>query len=179
MMNLYIARHAETDYSVKGLINSDPAIDVHLTPRGKEQASELYDQLKDINFDAIIASSMSRTYETAIFIAQPAHREIVRDARLNDLRMGFEGQKVDAYRTALAASDDMWNVRFNDGESLNDLSARVADFLAELKTKPYENVLIISHMSVIQLMVGQLRGLNPNYALAIPVEQGKYILEVL
>ena len=39
-----LARHAESEYSVRGAINGDVAVPVALTERGREQARRLGDQ---------------------------------------------------------------------------------------------------------------------------------------
>jgi broad specificity phosphatase PhoE len=36
-MKVYVARHAETNYNILGILNDDPDVDVYLTPKGIEQ----------------------------------------------------------------------------------------------------------------------------------------------
>lgn len=45
-MKLIATRHAETNYNVDDLVNYDPAVDVHLTENGIEQAEKLAEKIK-------------------------------------------------------------------------------------------------------------------------------------
>ncbi|MEO7364025.1 MAG: histidine phosphatase family protein [Candidatus Saccharimonadales bacterium] len=174
-MNLYLARHAETNYNVLGLSNSDPKVDVHLTALGIRQAKELGVSLKNERLDAVYISELSRTAETTRYITEGRGLKIISDSRLNDLNMGFEGKPVNDYHAKLSLASDMWSAKFNSGESLNDLNNRVASFLAYLSELGGEkNILVVSHYTVLQLMIGQIKHLDKNDALKIEITQGQY-----
>lgn len=176
-MILYLARHAETNYNVLGLSNSDPAIDVHLTNRGKEQARDLAQALRKISIDIAFTSCLPRTLETAGYIVRGRSMETHQDARLNDLNMGFEGKRVDEYHDIRSAEKDIWNAKFNDGESLNELLEKVDSFLQYLHTRKnnYSDVLIVSHYTVLQLLIARIKNMPKESALDIKIVQGDYI----
>lgn len=178
-MDLYLARHTESNYNVAGLSNSKPEINVHLTKKGHNQAKYLAELLRDIPLDVVFTSQLSRTFETAKYIIEGRNTPLLKDDRLNDLNMGFEGQSVDEYHAALRGVTDEWAVKFNDGESMNDLLERVDDYLKYLKTLTYTSVLIISHYTVLQLVTARVNGTDVKEALKFNIEQGGFTKIVL
>lgn len=175
-MKLYIARHGRTNYNDLGLCNADPTVDVHLTPEGIEQAKALADKLKQLSFDHIFVSELKRTQQTADIVNRFHNLSIEIDSRLNDGRSGFEGKPFSEYSKAFEAAPNKWTARFNDGESVEDIKERVADFLSELRTRPYQAVLIITSQWIIQALLVVLRQVSDNSeAWDIEVPQGSYI----
>lgn len=173
-MQVFLTRHTETNYNVIGLSNSDPSVDVHLTAKGIDQAKTLAAALKSETFDMIYTSELPRTMETAKYIAEDRTLQIKSDSRLNDLNMGFEGRSVDEYHERLLHVPDIWSAKFNDGESLLDLDNRIASFLSDLIEYSNRNILIVSHYTVLQLMIGQIKHIDKQAALKIEVTQGQY-----
>jgi broad specificity phosphatase PhoE len=178
-MNLYLARHTETNYNVAGLSNSKSEIDVHLTEKGRNQAKNLAELLRDIPLDVVFTSQLARTFETAKYIIEGRNTPLIKDDRLNDLNMGFEGKAVDEYHAALHGVTDKWAAKFNDGESMNDLLERVDDYLEYLKTLTYPSVLIISHYTVLQLITARVNGADVKESLKVNIEQGGFSKTVL
>jgi len=173
-MQLYLARHTETNYNVLGLSNSDPKVDVHLTPKGIEQAEALSTTLRNKRIDIAYTSDLSRTAETARYIIKDRPIKVKTDSRLNDLNMGYEGQPVDKYHKELFHAPDIWTAKFNDGESLLDLAGRVTSFLSDLREQNSKNVLIISHYTVLQLIIGHIKHIDKSEVLKIEINQGLY-----
>lgn len=174
-MQLYLARHTETNYNVLSLSNSNPKVDVHLTSKGIEQAKALAAALKNEQIGIIYTSGLPRTIETARYIIKDHLAEVKTDSRLNDLNMGYEGRPVDEYYKELLQAPDIWSAKFNDGESLLDLASRVTSFLSDLREQNSKNVLIISHYTVLQLMIGQIKHINRSEVFKIEITQGHYI----
>jgi broad specificity phosphatase PhoE len=173
-MNLYLVRHTETNYNVAGLSNSKPEVDVHLTKKGSQQAKELAKIMQSIPLDVVYTSCLSRTFETARYIVDGRDIPVLKDARLNDLNMGFEGRLVNEYHAALAEATDKWTVKFNDGESMDDVLRRVDEFLGYLRGLAYSNVLIVSHATVLQLITARVTGTDVQELSEINIEQGSY-----
>ncbi|HSX36251.1 MAG TPA: histidine phosphatase family protein [Patescibacteria group bacterium] len=175
-MKLYVARHGKTNYNELGLCNGDPTVDVHLTKEGKLQAESLSEKLRDIAIDHIYVSEMKRTQQTADIVNKLHNMRISVDGRLNDNRTGFEGKHFSEYISALDhAAENRWTARFNDGESVEDINARVRSFIAELKTTGYQSILIITSEVIVQAFCGILNSLSNDDARALHVEQGDYI----
>lgn len=155
-MKLYVARHGQTNYNDLGLCNSNPKTDVHLTKVGIEQVEKLADKLKSVSIEHIFVSELKRTKQTADIVNKYHKAPVAVDARLNDNRSGFEDKHYLEYYAALDKANDKWTVRFNDGESLNDVKERVHSFLEELKYKDYQSVLIVTSMVIVQAIYGAL-----------------------
>jgi alpha-ribazole phosphatase len=171
-MKLYLARHGRTNYNDLGLCNADPAVDVHLTPTGTAQAEVLASQLRLVHFDVIFVSELRRTQQTAGIVNAFHNTRIEVDARLNDGRTGFEGEPVQEFIKALDATDNRWTARFGDGESVEDIKKRVADFIDELRTKDYESVLIVTSQWIVQAIVTIVKGISNEEAWKLEVGQG-------
>ncbi len=157
-MKVYVARHGRTNYNNRALCNADPTVDVYLTRTGIKQAKRLSEKLKGAKIDHIFVSELRRTQQTADVVNEYHNAPVGVDARLNDNRSGFEGKSYLRYHLALRRAPDKWAARFNDGESLEDVKARVRSFIEDLKTKDYDTVLIMTSKVIVQAIYGILHG---------------------
>jgi len=95
---LILVRHAESEYSAKGLLSGDPRIAVGLTETGREQARRLGVELAEDELDLCVTSEFARTIETAeiAFASRQVPRLVVPE--LNDHPAGrYEGGPIAAY----------------------------------------------------------------------------------
>lgn len=159
-MKLYVARHGQTNYNELGLCNSDPRVDVHLTKTGIKQAKKLTEELKSVEIEHVFVSELKRTKQTAEIVNEFHGAPFTIDARLNDIRFGYEGKHYSEYQSALEGADDKWTARFNGGESIKDLRERAQSFLDDLKKKNYNSVLIVTSGGVMQAIYGILNNLS-------------------
>jgi len=174
-MKLYIARHGESNYNHLGLCNDDPSVDVHLTEKGLEQAHALAEELKDVQFEHVYVSELHRTKQTAVIVNKRHHATISVDARLNDNKSGFEGKPHKDYIAALDAAKDPWTATFNGGESLEDVKARVEDFLNDLRHEDFSSVLIVTSRVIIRMMSELLDDVPGEKAITEPVPNGSFV----
>lgn len=174
-MKLYLARHGQTNYNDLHLCNSDPTVDVHLTQEGIKQAEALANKLKQVHLDYIFTSELPRTQQTAAIVNQFHNLKIEIDARLGDHRSGFEGRPFKELSDALDAAEDEWTARFNGGESIEDIKSRAADFIADLRTKDYDAVLIVTSQWVIRAVVAVIQGISNEEAWRLEAAQGSCI----
>ena len=176
-MKIYFARHGRTNYNDKDLCNGDPTVDAHITNQGIKQAKSLGEKLHSLQIDRIFVSEMPRTQQTAKFV-QDAHDvpvEIEISPLLNDHRSGFEGKPAKLLMEVMDAASDRWTARFNDGESVEDMKARVAWFLEELQEKPYDSVLVITSGWIIHSAAAILQNISNEEAWMLNVVQGDYL----
>lgn len=172
-MNLYLVRHGETNYNVKSLVTSRPGKHVYLTDRGIAQAKQAAEKLKDTPIDLIFTSELYRTHQTADYINQFHHAPIKIDPRLNDIHTGFEDGSCLEYDSEKAASPEPFTFHHGDGESSEDVFARVKTFLADLKNEPSENILIISSEHPLLLLLALLDDTDPRIAAQGNIKNGE------
>src|SRR3989339_1721811 len=97
---LYLVRHGETEWNVKK-INQGQS-ESFLTEKGIEQAKETAERLKDIKFDAIFSSDLSRTQRTAEIIKLDRELIIQTSQLLRERAHGsFEGKHADVFKNTL------------------------------------------------------------------------------
>lgn len=118
--------------------------DVELSELGKRQSIALKEQTKDKKFDVVFCSDLKRAYDSAK-IAWEGQYEIVTDSRLRECNYGqLNGSSSDMVESM--QEEECIEKPFPDGESYEDVKARVADFLNFLK-KNYDGkrIAIVAH----------------------------------
>ena len=178
-MNLYLIRHGQTNYNVKGLVTSRPGKHVYLTDQGIAQAKQAAEKLKDTPIDLIFTSELYRTHQTAEYINKYHDAPIKSDPRLNDIRTGFEDGSCLEYDSEKAASSDPFTFRHGDGESSEDVLARVKTFLADLKKEPYENIAIVGSEHPLALLLGLIDNIDPRIAAQGDINNGEIITRTI
>ena len=171
-MKLYLARHGRTNYNDLGLLNSNPAVDVHLTEEGVKQANALAQKLKDVKLDHVFVSHLKRTQRTAEIINQLHNAPVDIDERLDDIRAGFEDKPVKEFFAALDAAPDKYNAHFNGGESIEDVKKRAKSFVDEIKGKPYQTVLVVTSKAVAQMIYAVAKDLPTSEGWKLEVDPG-------
>ncbi len=156
-MHLYLLRHGQTDYNVRGLCNDDPAVEVHLNEAGIRQAEAAAAELKDVPIDRIVVSELPRTRETAQIVNRGRGLPITVQPLINDIRTGFEGRPSAEHRRYIAA--DPMHITPPGGESLLEHARRVLGLLDWLARLDDEHVLVVSHEEPIRVLAAHLRGL--------------------
>ena len=157
-MKVFFVRHGQTNYNVLDLCNDDTTKDVHLTDLGKQQAEIVRNKIKNIDLDIVIISELPRTKETASIITKNHKVEFKIDSRINDRKTGFDSKPVSDFFKAL--EPDIFNLKFNDGESFQEEKKRVHSFLEELKLLNYGNVLVVAHSEILQIINGYYNNLS-------------------
>ena len=84
-----MARHAESVFNVRGVLNGDPAVPGGLTDNGREQARWLGERLKNERIDLCVTTEFERTRETAD-IALAGVSWLLREDRLPTLKPPVE-----------------------------------------------------------------------------------------
>ncbi len=157
-MKAYFVRHGQTNYNILNLCNDNPKKDVHLTELGKKQAEKIRDLIKNVKLDLVIISELPRAKETALIITENHNVKFKIEPRINDRKTGFDSKPVSEFFKALES--DIFNLKFNDGESFQEEKIRIHSFLDELKIYNYENILVVSHNEVMQVINGYFNNLT-------------------
>jgi len=156
MDEVILARHGESELSVVGTVNGDPAVACALTPTGREQARKLGDLLADTELDVCVTSEFERVRETADLAL--AGRDVPRLvlAELNDIRFGrFEGGSLAGYRVWAAANDPTVEAP-GGGESRAATIARYARAYRAILARQERTILVIAHGLPIRYVLNAL-----------------------
>jgi broad specificity phosphatase PhoE len=161
MRRLIVARHGESEYSARGLLNGDPSIVVSLTEAGRAQARSLGEPLADEPIGVCAVTEFARTRETAELALAGRDVPLVVVPDLNDHTAGaFEGRPLAEYlEWAHAASPE--DVVPGGAESRVAVIERFARGFRVLLERPEEVVLAVLHSLPIAYLLGAADGRDP------------------
>jgi probable phosphoglycerate mutase len=159
-----LARHAESEFSVRGLTNGNPDLEVALTERGREQARLLGEQLANVQIDLCAVSEFQRAQETADLALEGRDVPRIVMPELNDIRFGeFEGRLLADYRAWARGHGPEDAVP--GGESRAESVRRyVAGFRAILE-RSERTILVVAHSLPIRYVLNAARGGLPKPAM--------------
>lgn len=149
-MKLYLVRHGETEWNVLDKICG--RTDVPLTENGKRQAAALAEKLRDIPFDRIIASPLTRAQQTAGAVAALHNLPIETDVRLIEQNYGiYEG--LNRFDENFLNNKRQFAFCYPGGESMMQVAARTYALVEELGEKyPNETILLVCHGGVCRVL---------------------------
>jgi broad specificity phosphatase PhoE len=156
-----LARHGESEYSSRGLLNGDPTVAVGLTEAGEAQARALGAALRETPIDLCVTTEFGRTHRTAELALEGREvpSEIWRD--LNDPHAGsFEGLPVDGYLVWAGAADSAEAVP-GGGQSRHAIVERCARAYRALLERPEPTILVVLHALPIAYLLSALEGTAP------------------
>ena len=160
-MNLVLARHGESEYSVRGALNGDISVPCGLTAVGLDQAHALGEALAGESFDLCVTSEFQRTRETAD--AALGNRDVPRAVipELNDPLYGpYEGGQIEDYRSWAEGASSK-DVPGPGGESRYEIVERYALAFRLLLARPEESILIVAHSLPIAYALAARAGTAP------------------
>jgi broad specificity phosphatase PhoE len=161
MDEVILARHGESEFSVVGTVNGDPAVACGLTAEGDQQARHLGEQLAEVEIDLCVTSEFERAQRTADLALNG--REIPRLVlpELNDVRFGgFEGKSLAEYR-AWAAENVPTAAAPGGGESRSETVARYVRAYRTILGRPEETILVVAHGLPIRYVLNALEETDP------------------
>ncbi len=158
MLKLIIARHAESEWNPIGRYQG--LLDPELTERGRKQAQALAKALKGEGITRIYTSPLKRTYQTARIVSRELGVPLEKDSRVIEIDHGkWSGLLVEEVKERYPEEFELWlrephRVRFEGGESLEDVYRRVKDFIEWVRENHREEtVLVVSHTVPIRCML--------------------------
>ncbi|RYE32976.1 MAG: histidine phosphatase family protein [Sphingobacteriaceae bacterium] len=162
---LYIIRHGETDLNKAGIVQGR-GMDTNLNETGRNQGESFYRAYKNVPFDKIYTSVLKRTHQTVKnFIDSGIPWEQL--SGLDEMAWGdYEGKAVsEETRGRFKKIMQSWkdgdlDVRFENGESPNEVQIRQKEALKTIMSHPEENtVLICMHGRAMRLLLCLLSNL--------------------
>jgi probable phosphoglycerate mutase len=137
MTTLYLVRHGETYDNERQIMQGQTPGELNTT--GIRQAETLSQQLADAPFDAIVASDLWRSIQTARIVAEPHGMEVVTTPLLRERDWGsFTGRFIPDLQDIKPWPDDI--------ESLQAMKDRAGQFLDFIRQSyPNQTVLAVGH----------------------------------
>ena len=136
MTTLYLVRHGETVDNVRQIMQGQTQGE--LTENGILQAREVAEDLKNVPFDAVVASDLKRSIDTARIIAEPHQLEVLTTPLLRERDWGgFTGRYIPDLK------GEVWP---DDIETQENLLSRAGEFIAYIRdTFPGKKVVAVGH----------------------------------
>lgn len=159
---IYIIRHGQTDYNLRGVVQGS-GVDSSLNETGRKQAEAFFNAYQHILFDKIYTSSLKRTIESVdSFIKLGIPHESL--PGLNEISWGSkEGQAItpeeDAYYHWMLKQWQLGNTheRITGGESPDQVALRQDSALRYILMNDIENkVLICMHGRAMRILLCKL-----------------------
>lgn len=157
-MEIILIRHTSVDV-LPGTCYGQT--DVPLKPTFEQEAVVTLGRLNTYTpFDQVYTSPLYRCIRLATYCGYPDAKH---DSRILELNFGdWEMQNFNEIKDPRMQEwfNDYLNVPATNGESFSMQYKRVADFLDELKTKPYQKVAVFAHGGVLicaQIYAGLLK----------------------
>ena len=145
IMEIYLVRHIDPAIE-KGICYGQ--LDVAIPDDYHMKHQHIKNELPD-DFDAIFSSPLLRCKQ----LAERISNNVIYDNRLMEVNFGdWEGKKWDEINQL---DLNTWMNNYitaapPNGESLTDVLNRFSDFIAEIKTKYHNKVLIVAHAGIIR-----------------------------
>jgi len=163
MERLILARHGETEWNVEKLVNGDPSVDVRLSPKGREEARRLGEELAGEELDLCVTTPFPRTRETADLALAGRNGSVPRVVvpELGDPHYGsFEGKGLDDFR-AWAWANAASTAPPGGGESRRDVVVRYAGAFRRLLERDEARILAVCHSLPVAYALGAREGRAP------------------
>jgi probable phosphoglycerate mutase len=165
MTIIYLIRHGHNEYVGKGKL-AGRLKGVHLNEKGRQQAHALAESLQKVKFNAIYASPLDRTMETAEPLAAQQGLKVIQRPGLLEIDYGnWQGKTLKTLRRR-----KLWPViqsspslaRFPEGESFPEAQARIVAEIEAIRVKhksAKSKVACVFHSDPIKLVIAHYAGI--------------------
>ncbi|MDD3888403.1 MAG: alpha-ribazole phosphatase [Syntrophomonadaceae bacterium] len=161
-MKMILVRHGQTEWN--SLQKYQGHTDVQLNELGRQQAYRIGEYLKDHEtVEALYASDLSRTRETAEIIGHKVNLPVITDTRLRELLFGiWEGLTFSEVYQQYREEFEYWydntsEFRVPEGESFNELLIRSMQALREIADRHTGTVVVATHGGVVRALLYHLQ----------------------
>ena len=182
MPNLVLIRHGQSQWNLENRFTG--WVDVDLSEKGKHEAEEAGEKLKDFQIDKAYTSVLKRAVHTLEIALKSAGKEgipVVQDKALNERNYGhLQGlNKAETAKKYGEAQVHLWRRSYDipppGGESLQDTAARTLPFfhkhvIEDLKTG--KNIIISAHGNSLRSIVMELDTLSREEVVHLNIPTG-------
>ena len=156
-MRLYVIRHGESETNLSKKWTG--WLDVHLTDKGKEDARKAGEFLKTVSFDKVYTSDLCRAVETAEIAVSGCDYEI--SPLLREINVGTLANKpLSSLTDAQRAGIGRCGYTEFDGETKEQMRARICRAMKEFEALNCETVAVFTHAGWMRGMLDVVVGTN-------------------
>jgi isoleucyl-tRNA synthetase len=174
-----IMRHGEADHNLENRASDSNNSPSHLTQKGKDNCARVGESFANQKFDAIYASPLFRTKETAEIVAEKIgfpKENIIFDERIREVQTGFDGRPIEDYRKYFFSNSEKYDKAAPGGETLLDLKKRTGSFLKEIDSQNEgKRILVVTHEYTTWLLFSANEGFNKNETIKIKEDKEEFI----
>lgn len=163
-IRLFIARHGETEFNRKGLLQGR-GIDEPLNETGWKQANSLASYLRKYSADALYSSSLKRSWQTAEPLHKLSNLEIFQKIDLDEMDFGkYEGTPYRDVSSELSELQRVWESgevtrAIPGGESPQDVFERAnGEIRSALDLFSGKTMVLILHGRLIRILLSEWLG---------------------
>ncbi len=155
MTHFILLRHGQTEWNLTRRYQGQT--DIPLNDTGIKQAHEAYEKLKNVPFDLVFCSDLSRAKQTAQIVLEGRNCSINFDKILRERSYGdYEGGSFESSKMDPAVVDDIkkhpLTFAFPHGETVLDVAKRAKLFYYNIHSLyPDKSILVVSHGSFISV----------------------------
>jgi probable phosphoglycerate mutase len=161
-----LARHGESELSVVGRTNGDPATACALTETGRQEARRLGRMLASARIDLCVVSEFQRAQETADIALEGRDLPRLVCPDFNDIRFGdFEGHALTEYRAWAHAHGPEAHAP-GGGDSRAETVRRYIRAYRMILERPEPTILVVAHGLPVRYILDADNGRNPAAAVA-------------
>ncbi len=150
-MRLLLIRHGRTASNVTRLLDTAPP-GAPLDDVGLDQARALADTLADEPIEAVYASDLIRSQQTAEPLALRHGLEVIVRAGVREIQAGEDEMSADwvRYLTTIISWQSDIDTRIPGGETGREVLARFDAVLGEARAKGHRTIAVVSHGAMIR-----------------------------
>lgn len=155
-MKLFLIRHGQTKWRKIGFLSYT---DLDLTRKGISQAKKVASKLKKEKVGKIYSSPLKRCKQTAQIVGKSLGLKVCVAPQLREVNFGiFEGLSLKEAEKKYpelfrVRQKDKWNFRIPSGESYKNAAERVLKFLKKLLDKRSDNIVLVTHVTIIKILL--------------------------
>lgn len=165
MAEIYLIRHGETDFNLRGIVQGG-GVDSDLNETGRQQGSSFFSRYGDLQFDRVYCTALKRTRQTLAGFGDLGH-EILPLPELNEFNWGIlEGvEDSDEVREEFIRITSAWrrgdlHARVEGGETPLVAWERAKEGIEKvlLETPANGRALICAHGRINRVLLAEILG---------------------
>jgi len=160
---IYLIRHGETEYNSARRFQG--SMDIPLNEKGIAQSKALAEYLKDVCFDAVYASDLSRAIQTAQPLAMQHGLDIIIKPDLREISYGdWEGMLIADIAEKYPSEMALWRestdkLQIPGGERFKAAAVRSMTALTETAQENIgKTIAIITHGGIVRALISEILG---------------------